>query len=138
MAIKEELTGIVGADHVFDDAAKLETYAGDNSLSAPGKPSYIVQPKSAEEVQRIIKLANNNKLPVTPYSSGIHFYINTIPFQSGIILDMSKMNQILSIDERNRMVRIEPGVTWGQLQAELQKYDLMAISPLLPHHYLIH
>jgi FAD/FMN-containing dehydrogenase len=56
MAIKEELTGIVGADHVFDDAAKLETYAGDNSLSAPGKPSYIVQPKSAEEVNTVNNL----------------------------------------------------------------------------------
>ncbi len=133
MAIKEGLANIVGSTHVIDDAAGLEMYAKDNSLSAPGRPSHIVQAKSAEEVQKVIKFANTNKVPVTPCSSGIHFYGNTIPVQGGIILDLSKMNRILAIDDRNRMVRFEPGVTWGQLQTELQKSDLMAVSPLLPH-----
>ena len=133
MSIKEELTKFVGADYVFDDASKLDFYAGGNSFSSPGKPGYIVQPKSSEEVQSILKFANKNKLPVIPFSSGVHLYGNTSPLQSGIILDMMRMNRILSIDERNRMVRIEPGVTWGQLQDELKKYDLMAVSPLLPH-----
>ena len=133
MSIKKELAKIVGADYVFDDAAKLESYTGNNSLSVPGKPALAVQPKNAEEVQAIVKLANDNKLPLTPYSSGIRTYINTVPLQSWIILDMRRMNRVLAVDERNRMARIEPGVTWGQLQSELKKYDLMAVSPLLPH-----
>jgi len=133
MAIKEELTGIVGAENVFEDAERLKPYSEDCSLSAPSMPSYVAQPKNAEEVQRVIRLANENKLPVVPSSSGIHFHGNTIPVQGGIVLDLRRMNRILAIDERNRMVRIEPGVTWEQLQPELEKHDLMALSPLLPH-----
>jgi FAD/FMN-containing dehydrogenase len=43
------------------------------------------------------------------------------------------MNKILNIDERNRTARIEPGVTWAQLQRELDKHNLMALNPLFPH-----
>jgi len=133
MAIKEELIKIAGAENVFDDTNRLRPYSKDYSLSPPSMPSYVVLPQNAEEIQKIIKLANENKLPVTPCSSGVHFYGNTIPVQAGIVLDLKRMNKILAIDERNRMVRIEPGVTWGELQSELQKHDLMAITPLLPH-----
>jgi FAD/FMN-containing dehydrogenase len=133
MAIKDELTGIVGAESVTDDAKRLEPYSRDYSLSAPSMPGYVVQPKNAEEIQGIIKLANKNKLPVIPCSSGIHFNGDTIPAKGGIVLDLSKMNKILAIDDRNRMVRVEPGVTWEQLQPELAKKDMMAIAPLLPH-----
>ena len=134
MAIKEELIEIVGADNVFTNAERLKPYSKDYSLSTPRMPSYVAKPKNADEVQRIVKLANVNKLPVVPCSSGIHFHGDTIPVQGGIVLDLSGMKKILAIDERNRMARIEPGVTWEQLQTELNKHDMMALAPLLPHH----
>ena len=134
MAIKEELAGIVGADNVSDDAEILKPYSKDYSLSAPVMPSYVVKPKNADEIQKIVILANKNKLPVVPCSSGIHFNGDTIPVQGGIVLDLSGWNKILAIDTRNRMARVEAGVTWEQLQPELAKHDMMAISPLLPHH----
>ena len=69
MAIKDELIGIAGAGNVFDDAESLKPYAKDNSLSEPGMPGYIVKPKSVEEVQKIVILANKNKLPVVRVSA---------------------------------------------------------------------
>ena len=134
MAIKEELAGIVGADNVSDDSETLKPYSKDYSLSAPSMPSYVVKPKNVNEIQKIVQLANKNKLPIVPCSSGIHFNGDTIPVKSGIVLDLSGMNKILAIDDRNRMVRVEAGVTWEQLQPELAKHDMMAIAPLLPHH----
>jgi FAD/FMN-containing dehydrogenase len=134
MALKEELAGIVGAANVFDDAERLRPYSRDHSLSTPVMPGYVAKPKNSDEVQRIVKLANENKMPVVPSSSGIHFNGDTIPVQGGIVLDLSGMNRILAIDERNRMARVEAGVTWEQLQPELAKHDMMALSPLLPHH----
>ena len=133
MSIKEKLIRIVGHGSVFDDAERLKQYSKDYSLSAPGMPSYVAQPSNAEEVQKIVKLANASKVPVIPCSSGIHFDGNTIPVEGGIVLDLRRMNRILAIDERNRMARIEPGVTWEQLQPELEKHSLMALNPLLPH-----
>lgn len=134
MAIKEELMGIVGAKNVFNDAERLKPFSKDYSLSSPSMPSYVAKPKNADEVKRIVKLANEYKLPVVPCSSGIHFNGDTIPVQGGIVLDLRGMNRILAIDERNRMVRVEAGVTWEQLQPELDKHDMMALAPLLPHH----
>ena len=134
MAIKEELTGILGAEGVLNDEASLKAYATDYSLSTPSMPSYVVKPKNAEEIQGVVKLANKSRMPVVPCSSGVHFHGDTIPVQGGIIVDLSGMKKILAIDERNRMARVEPGVTWEELQAELAKKDLMAIAPLLPHH----
>ena len=133
MAIIDELKGIAGADKVIDDAKKLEPYSRDYSFNPPGMPGYVVKPKNVEEVQSVIKLANKNKLPVIPCSSGVHFNGDTIPAKGAIVLDLSGMNKILAIDERNRMARVEPGVTWAQLQPELAKHDMMAIAPLLPH-----
>lgn len=131
--INEELERIVGAEDVFTETEILKEYSKDYSLAKPAMPTYVVKPQNADEVQRIIKLANETKLPVVPCSSGVHFEGNTIPIEGGAILDLRRMNKILAIQERNRMVRVEPGVTWGQLQTALQKYDLMALSPLLPH-----
>lgn len=133
MAVKEELARIVGTDNVSNDTKILEQYSSDYSLSTPVMPGYVVKPRNADEIQKIVQLANKNKLPVVPCSSGIHFNGDTIPVKDGIVLDLSRMNKILSVDDRNRMVRVEAGVTWQQLQPELAKHDMMAISPLLPH-----
>jgi FAD/FMN-containing dehydrogenase len=131
--IKEELAKAVGVENVSDDAATLQSYSKDCSTNKPGMPDYVVRPKNTDEVQKVIMLANENEIPIVPCSSGIHFNGNTIPNHGGIMLDMSRLNRILSIDDRNRMVRVEPGITWEQLQPELAKHDMMAVAPLLPH-----
>jgi len=133
MQIKRELSRIVGAENVTNEPERLRAYAKDYSLGEVRLPNYVAEPKGVEEIQEIIKLANRNRIPVVTCSSGIHFYGNTIPSQGGIILDLRRMNKILNIDERNRVVMIEPGVTWGQLQDELEGHEAMALIPLLPH-----
>ena len=133
MQIKEELAQIVGVRNVSDDPEALGAYARDCSLSTPRAPNYIARPKNTAEVQSVLKLAGETGMPVVPCSSGIHFYGNTIPNLGGIILDLRRMNKILDIDMANKMVMVEPGVTWGQLQAEVAKQKMMGLCPLLPH-----
>lgn len=133
MQIKEQLAQIVGVRNVSDDPEALGAYAKDCSLSTPRAPNYIARPKNTAEVQAVLKLAGDSAIPVVPCSSGIHFYGNTIPKLGGIILDLRRMNKILDIDMANKMVMVEPGVTWGQLQAEVAKQKMMGLSPLLPH-----
>jgi FAD/FMN-containing dehydrogenase len=131
--IKNDLTKIVGAANVSDDPEALLSYSSDYSLSTPGTPNYIARPKNTEEVQKVVRLANETGVPVVPVSSGIHFYGNTIPKLGGIVLDLRRMNRILEVDLDNKMVRVEPGVTWGQLQAEAARMKMMGLCPLLPH-----
>ena len=96
-------------------------------------PNYVVKPKTAEEVQKVIQLANEHLLPVVPVSSPVHFHGATIPRQGGIVLDLTRMNRILEIDELNRRVRMEAGVTWEQLTSQLEKKGFRMMMPLLPH-----
>lgn len=133
MNTREKLLEIVGVEYFSDTPEVLKKYSKDFSLVPPGMPSYVLKPKDAQEVQEIIKLANEHLIPVVPISSQIHFNGAAVPKQGGIILDLSRMNRILEIDEPNRRVRIEAGVTWGQLIDDLGKKGFRMIMPLLPH-----
>lgn len=133
MNIKEQLVKIVGSENFFDAPEVLKGYSKDDSLVPMGMPDYVVKPKDAFEIQKVIQLANESSIPVIPVSSCVHFHGTTIPKQGGIILDLSRMDKILEVDEMNRRVRIEAGVTWGKLTAELEKKGFRVIMPLLPH-----
>lgn len=131
--MKEELIRIVGSESFSNSPEILKTYSKDYSLVPPGVPNYVVKPKNVQEIQKIVMLANEHKTPIVPCSSSIHFHGATVPKQGGIILDLTRMNKILEIDEPNKRVRIEPGVTWEQIENELEKREFRLVIPLLPH-----
>jgi FAD/FMN-containing dehydrogenase len=133
MNIRDNLRGIVGAENFFDEPEVLKRYSKDFSLAPSGLPNYVVMLKDAQRIQQVIEFANTNLIPVVPVSSSVHFHGASIPQQGGVILDMTGMNRILEIDELNRKVRIESGVTWGHLTDELRKKGFRVIMPLLPH-----
>jgi FAD/FMN-containing dehydrogenase len=133
MSVREGLLKLVGSGGFSDDPDVLRAYSADFSLAPPGAPNYVVKPKNTEEVHQVIHFANEHSLPVVPVSSAVHFYGATIPKQGGIVLDLSSMNRVLEIDELNRRVRLEAGVTWKQLTSELGKKGLWVMMPLLPH-----
>lgn len=130
---RDKLVEIVGSENFSDDPKALGTYSKDFSLTPSGLPNCVVKPKTAEEVQGVIKFANEHLLPVIPVSSGAHFHGATIPKQGGIILDLTRMNRVLEVDELNRRVRMEVGVTWEQITSHLEKKGFRIMMPLLPH-----
>jgi len=133
MALTEELASIVGSEYVSDDPDTLKKYSKDYSFVQARMPSCVASPKNTKEIQEIVKYADEHRIPVTPRSSTISFYGAGIPSPGGIIVDLTRMNKIMDIDVRNKRVKVEPGVTWAQVQDELEKQDLMVCSPLLPH-----
>lgn len=133
MELKQDLAGIVGIDNVLDDLETRERYSKDYSFSRASMPRCVVFVKSAEEIQGVVKYANEHMVPVTPRSSRVSFYGAALPSQGGIVVDLSRMNKILKVDPGNKFAKIEPGVTWGQIQEELEKQDVMVCNPLLPH-----
>ncbi|MDP2791710.1 MAG: FAD-binding oxidoreductase [Rectinemataceae bacterium] len=130
----EKLAAIVGRENVVDNASTLERYSKDGSFAAPMKPRLVVKVKSADEVQGIVKLANETGTPLVPVSS-------TGPGQRGdavpsvpeaVIVDLSGMKRILSVNRQQRMAVVEPGVTYGELNAALAKEGLEFSMPLAP------
>lgn len=134
MAEKEDLVEIVGAEGVFDAPEILDEYSKDRSFVPPVKPRYVVKPKNTEEVQGIVKWANDTLTPLIPVSSGRpRFRGDTVPTSGGaVIVDLSRMKKVLWIDRRNRVAMIEPGVTFGELRPEVEKEGLRLLMPLLP------
>jgi len=131
--VLRELRSVVGQDGVLTDEKTLERYSKDESFLVAKMPDCVVSVKSAEEVQKVVQIANRYYLPVVPRSSRVGFHGSGIPEEGGIVIDMQRMNCILRIDTRNKWVMVEPGVTYGQLQKELESHGFRAVNPLLPH-----
>ena len=133
MAIKDQLKAIVGEANVLDSPEIIDSFSKDHSVEPPGQFTCVVHPEDAHQVQRVIKLANKEKIAVVPRSSGVHFHGNAIPKMGGVVLDLSGMNSIKEIDEDNSLAHLEVGVTWDQFQTELLAKGYRSVIPLLPH-----
>jgi len=132
-SITKALEGIVGKKNILTDEETLKKYSGDESWMPPRMPDWVVKVKSTEEVQKVVRLANEHRVPVVPRSSGVGFHGSGIPQEGGIVIDLKGMNRVLRIDTRNKWAMVEPGVTYGQLQKELKPHGFRAVIPLLPH-----
>jgi len=126
---KEQLSAIVGTENIIDDKAVLYCYSHDQSFVEKRMPDMMVFVHTVEQIQEILRLANQTKTPVTPFSSGLNLHGAAIPDQGGIILNMTRMNKILQIDKENWFALVEPGVTYRDLQDELQQRKFRMMVP---------
>ncbi len=128
--ILERLKAIVGADRVSTEPQTLEKYSQDQSFVRPCLPDYAVFAKTVREVEDVLKAANDTRTPVVPVSSGMNLRGAAIPKEGGIILDLSGMNKVEQINDKEGWAVVEPGVTYGQLAEELEKHNLRVMMPL--------
>ncbi|MBW1781285.1 MAG: FAD-binding protein [Deltaproteobacteria bacterium] len=124
MDIIRELIEIVGKENVFDDRVECISYSRDLSVHE-GIPDVVVFAHTTEQIAAIMRLANQEKMPVTVQGSGTATTGASLPVEGGILLDVHKMNNILEIDKDNFYARVEPGVICNNLNIALKKYDLM-------------
>ena len=134
MIEKEKLAKIVGAGNVSDKPAALDEYSKDISFVNAVRPLCIVRPGSTEEVQKVVRLANETDTPLVPVSSGPpHFRGDTVPGIGGaVIVDLSRMKKIINVDRARRVAMVEPGVTFGELIAAAEEKGIRLNMPLLP------
>lgn len=118
--ILEDLKGIFG-DRVTASASERCCYAGDAS-QVRGMPDFVVRPKDTGEVCRVIRLAGERLIPITPRGAGTGLAGGSSPVKGGIVLDMSGMNRILEIDIENQQVVVEPGVVAEKLNVALKPH----------------
>jgi len=124
----EKLRSIVDSENVTDKEIIMEAYTAsalrDRTLRGEGtvekviKPGFIVRAGSTKDIQEIVRLANEYKIPIVPLGAMTSEYSGTVPMEGGIMLDMSRMKNI-EIDEELMTVTLEPGVTWAQAYREL-------------------
>jgi len=118
--ILQELKEIVG-DRVSDSPGERCCYASDASQVA-GMPDFVVRPENTSQVSRILRLCNEQLIPVTARGAGTGLAGGCSPVRGGIVLDMSGMNRILEIDIENQQAIVEPGVIAEKLNSALKPY----------------
>lgn len=124
MNVIEQLIKVLEPSRVSTNQTVLEQHSKDESYHEPALPQVVVYPKTTEEVRKIVKIANHHQLPVVAFGIGSSLEGHVIPYEGGISVDFSQMNQIIEVNPENFTVRVQPGVTRNQLNEELKKYGL--------------
>jgi hypothetical protein len=134
MIEKKGLVKILGSGKVSQEAATLEAYSQDMSFVNAVKPRFVVKPRNAAGIQELVKLANENRTPLVPVSSGPpHFRGDTVPGTGGaVVVDLRGMKKIINVDRPRRVAMVEPGVTFGELIPAAEKQGIRLNLPLLP------
>ena len=105
-AIVEFLTDMLGPERVSTKLPDREAHSQDESFHEPHLPDVVVWPENAREISAILKYANAQRIPVTPWSGGSSLEGNPIPVRGGILLTHYNMNRILEINEADLQVRV--------------------------------
>ncbi len=100
--LQDEFSGRIGPEWVIRKGASL-----------------ILQPRAAEEIAAILRVANREGTPVRPRGGGTGWWSSTLPPVDGILLRMTRMNDLLAIDEDVMTVRVEAGITFSKLEEAL-------------------
>lgn len=117
----EELKDIVGKRNYSDNAVDKYIYGSDASIHK-SLPFVIVRPGSTKEIQEILRYANKEKVPVIPRGAGTGESGSAIPIDSGIVLDLKRMNRVKQIRISDMLCKVEPGVVNDDLNRELKDY----------------
>lgn len=121
----KKLSEIIGNENVLESIETRTAYSYDSSPIAPRVPDLVLRPHTAEEVSKIITLANEEKLSIIPRGSGTGLSGGTVPMENSIVLLTNHWNRIIEIDEENLTVWVEPGVITAVLQQEVEKFGFI-------------
>ncbi len=137
-----ELEDAVGVENVSCSAGEKLAYSTDyfwvprmvlDKGGKPALPDYVVRPGSAEEVSKVLKIANYYKLPVQTWGGGSGSQGGALPMAGGILLDVKRMNRLLDLNLESGTITCETGMIFQTLEwyANEQGYSVMHLPSCL-------
>ncbi|HTD41218.1 MAG TPA: FAD-linked oxidase C-terminal domain-containing protein [Mucilaginibacter sp.] len=128
--ILSAIKAIVGNDAVISQHDDMEKYSHDETEDLKYYPEVVVKPGSTQEVSDLMKLCNQQLIPVTPRGAGTGLSGGALPIKGGVLLAMERFNNVLNIDEENLQATVEPGViTEMFIDAVAEKGLLYPVDP---------
>lgn len=99
-----------------------------------GIPRAVVRPKNEEQIIELVKLANEDNLKLVPRGMSTSGFGGVLPEDGAIVVDLSGMNKVVSVDKEQLLVTVEPGIIWEKLQIQLKRegLDLILYPSSLP------
>ncbi|MDD1747030.1 MAG: FAD-binding oxidoreductase, partial [Methanomassiliicoccales archaeon] len=117
----DAIEGIVGEGRYSTKVAELYAYGFDASIHHHS-PEIVVQPTSTDQVSRIVKLANERRIPILARGGGTGLCGSAVPIQGGIVLDMTRMNAIKEIRVEDLFCVCQAGVVYDKLMEALAPF----------------
>ena len=118
------LISVCGQERVFTGDDINEDFSHDELSGAKKFPEVLVDAHTTEEVSKIMKFAYENNIPVTPRGAGTGLVGGAVAIHGGIMINLSKMNKILELDEDNLTLTVEPGVMLMEVTKMVEEHDL--------------
>lgn len=124
----EKVKHIVGEENVSERECDLISYSLDYWLygvflsqygNLPSLPCVVISPQNHEEIQGILKNANEYKVHITPFGGGSGVLGGAIPIEGNAILNLQRMNRFISLDETSLIAEFEGGIIGANLEREL-------------------
>lgn len=118
----QQIEQIVGSKYISNSKPICYSYSMNSDTVLQGIPDFVVRPGSSEEVSEILKVANNTGVKVIARGGGADLTGGAKPIgDGGIVLDLTRMNKVLDVDERTQIVTVETGISWSELCEQLRK-----------------
>ena len=121
--LQKELLNILG-DRFSESESVRTNYSRGEDIFDPVLPQAVVFPNNNEEISKIVKLCNDNNVPVTPFGTGTSLEGHALGNKDGITISLENMNKILKINEEDFDCRVQAYVTRKQLNEELKDKGL--------------
>jgi len=109
--IVSDFENILDFKNILFDDDEIRPYETDALAAYKQKPLIVVLPETVEQVSKILKYCNENKIKVVPRGAGTGLSGGSLPLADCVLLGMGKFNKILEIDYKNKCVVAQPCVT---------------------------
>ena len=98
--LQKELLNILG-DRFSESESVRTNYSRGEDIFDPVLPQAVVFPNNNEEISKIVKLCNDNDVPITPFGTGTSLEGHALGNQNGITISLENMDKILKINEED-------------------------------------
>jgi len=108
--LKTELQAIYPSEQLLLSSAQLAPYESDALTAFKAKPAAVVLPETAEQVIRTVQVCYRDKIPFVARGSGTSLSGGSLPIEGGVVIGLNRLTRILSLDPKERIAVVEPGV----------------------------
>jgi D-lactate dehydrogenase (cytochrome) len=123
--VRDALVDALDEQRVSDGVSERDLHSSDMTFHPPVRPDLVVYPESTEDVVRVLALAHEHRIPVTPYAAGSSLEGHVIPVHGGISLDLTRMDRIVALRPDDLLAVVQPGVTRSALERAAGTHGLM-------------
>ncbi len=123
--LRRALVGAIGDERrVSDGASERDLHGSDMTFHRPHRPDVVVYATTTDDVSAVLALAEEHRIPVTPFGAGSSLEGHVIPVEGGITLDVTRMDRVLDVSPGDLTATVQAGVTRTQLERSVAEHGL--------------